>query len=78
MNTNSESERKEAARISRRSMLGKSAKYAALIPVSTLVATKASAHVFSGLSTDCAAAFNGQDPQLHCDTGPNHTFTDPV
>jgi hypothetical protein len=39
MNTDSESVRKEAARISRRSMLGKSAKYAALIPVSTLIAT---------------------------------------
>jgi hypothetical protein len=65
MNTDSESVRKEAARISRRSMLGKSAKYAALIPVSTLIATKASAHAFSGTNAECEQ--QGGVSTNHCD-----------
>jgi len=65
MTTNSTHDR-EAARISRRDMLGKSAKYAALIPVSTLVATKASAHTFSGTNAECK--IQGGVSNNHCDS----------
>jgi hypothetical protein len=46
-------------------MLGKSAKYAALIPVSTLIATKASAHAFSGTNAECEQ--QGGVSTNHCD-----------
>lgn len=51
--------------ISRREMLGKSAKYAALVPVSTLIATKASAHQFSGTNAECK--IQGGVSNQHCD-----------
>lgn len=65
MNTSSASDR-ETVRISRRGMLGKSAKYAALIPVSTLIATKASAHTFSGTNAECK--IQGGVSNNHCDS----------
>ena len=49
MNTENSSE-KLSASVSRRAMLGKSAKYAALIPAASLIVTKANAHTFTGSS----------------------------
>lgn len=55
----------ESVKLSRRAMLGTSAKYAALIPVSTLIATKASAHTFSGTEAECV--LQGGVGVNHCD-----------
>ena len=64
----------ESGKLSRRAMLGKSAKYAALIPAASLVVTKANANgSYSGssLAVCVARPEHNQPPAdaaLHCNT----------
>lgn len=72
--------KKDATGISRRAMLGKSAKYAALIPAASLIVTKANAHTYTGSSlAECEVAPGAPtNPTSHCLGGSHPTVIPPV
>ena len=71
MNTKHTS-KNDAVKVSRRAMLGKSAKYAALIPAASLIVTKANAHQLTGSNAECKLS----QPANHCDS--QHADQPPV
>ena len=79
-------EKTERSGVSRRELLGKSAKYAAMVPVASLVVTKANAHDYVGSNlNDCIEAFvnaggtnAGGAASGHCLSGSHPDVPDPV